>query len=119
MGVNGGRAGRGGSCTSGSEGGARTSRVVVGWQAFRSPRTDLALDALKWGCGAAGPDGSTARTKAQLIRHEEPTQGLDDVELATLGYVDWFNHPRLRRVWGWCPQPSLKLATMTAPRRRR
>jgi len=24
-----------------------------------------------------------------------PWQGLDDVELATLGYVDWFNHRRL------------------------
>jgi putative transposase len=34
--------------------------------------------------------------KAELIRHRGPWRGLDDVEHATLDYVDWFNHRRLR-----------------------
>jgi putative transposase len=33
--------------------------------------------------------------KAELIRHRGPWRGLDDVEYATLEYVDWFNHRRL------------------------
>jgi putative transposase len=33
--------------------------------------------------------------KTELIRHRGPWQGLDDVEHATLDYVDWFNHRRL------------------------
>ena len=31
-----------------------------------------------------------------LIRRRGPWRGLDDVELATLEYVDWFNHRRLQ-----------------------
>jgi len=33
--------------------------------------------------------------KAELIRHCGPWRGLDDVEHATLEYIDWFNHRRL------------------------
>jgi len=33
--------------------------------------------------------------KTELVRWEGPWRGLDDLELATLGYVDWFNHTRL------------------------
>jgi len=33
--------------------------------------------------------------KTELIRHRGPWRGLDDVEYATLEYVDWFNHRRL------------------------
>ena len=33
--------------------------------------------------------------KTELIRHAGPWRGLDDVEYATLEYVDWFNHRRL------------------------
>jgi len=33
--------------------------------------------------------------KAELIRHAGPWRGLDDVEYATLEYIDWFNHRRL------------------------
>ena len=33
--------------------------------------------------------------KWELIYPEGPWKGLDDVEFATLGYVDWFNHRRL------------------------
>ncbi len=41
--------------------------------------------------------------KAELIRREGPWQGLDDVEFATLEYVDWFNHRRLHGELGMIP----------------
>jgi putative transposase len=33
--------------------------------------------------------------KWELIYHQGPWRGLDDVEYATLEYIDWFNHRRL------------------------
>jgi transposase InsO family protein len=33
--------------------------------------------------------------KWELIYPRGPWKGLDDVEFATLGYIDWFNHRRL------------------------
>jgi putative transposase len=117
------------------------SRFVVGWQASRSLRTDLALDALEMAlwrhratplqglvhhsdrgsqylairyterlaeAGAVPSVGSKGDSydnalaesfnglyKAELIRHAGPWRGLEDVEYATLEYVDWFNHRRL------------------------
>ena len=41
--------------------------------------------------------------KAELIRHRGPWSGLDDVEYATLEYVDWFNHRRLHGELGMIP----------------
>jgi putative transposase len=125
------------------------SRFVVGWQAARSLRTDLALDALEmalWGrravplaglihhsdrgvqylairyterlaeagvvpsVGSRGDsyDNALAESfhglyKTELIRHAGPWQGLDDVEYATLEYVDWFNHRRLHGELGMRP----------------
>ena len=125
------------------------SRFVVGWQASRSLRTDLALDALEmalWArrakrltglihhsdrgvqylavryserlanagvlasVGSRGDsyDNALAESfhglyKAELIRHEGPWRGLDDVEFATLAYVDWFNHRRLHGELGMVP----------------
>ena len=116
------------------------SRRVVGWQASRSLRTDLALDALEmamWArrgehldglihhsdrggylairyterlaeAGAVRSVGSRGDSydnaldesfnslyKTELIHKKGPWRGLDDVEHATLDYVDWFNHRRL------------------------
>lgn len=117
------------------------SRFIVGWQASRSLRTDLALDALEMAlwrrrasslkglihhsdrgvqylairyterlaeAGAVPSVGSRGDSydnalaesfnglyKAELIRHRGPWRGLEDVEYATLEYVDWFNHRRL------------------------
>jgi putative transposase len=117
------------------------SRFVVGWQASRSLRTDLALDALEMAlwrrratplkglihhsdrgvqylairyterlaqAGAVPSVGSRGDSydnalaesfnglyKAELIRQRGPWRGLEDVEHATLEYVDWFNHRRL------------------------
>jgi putative transposase len=33
--------------------------------------------------------------KWELIYPQGPWRGLDDVEFASLGYIDWFNHRRL------------------------
>jgi putative transposase len=41
--------------------------------------------------------------KAELIHHRGPWSGLDDVEYATLEYVDWFNHRRLHGELGMIP----------------
>src|SRR4051794_20640138 len=41
--------------------------------------------------------------KTELIRRRGPWRGLDDVELATLEYVDWFNHRRLHSAIGDIP----------------
>jgi putative transposase len=125
------------------------SRFVVGWQASRSLRTDLALDALEmalWtrragsvvglihhsdrgvqylairyterlaeagvvpSVGSRGDsyDNALAASfnglyKAELIHHRGPWRGLDDVEYATLEYVDWFNHRRLHSELGMLP----------------
>jgi putative transposase len=119
------------------------SRMVVGWQASRSLRSDLAIDALEmaiWNRQRAGQDLSGLRHhsdmgvqylsiayserlaandiiasvgskgdsydnalvesfnglyKWELIYKQGPWRGLEDVEFATLEYVDWFNHRRL------------------------
>ena len=41
--------------------------------------------------------------KAELIRKDGPWRGLDDLEYATLGYVDWFNRRRLHGEIGMVP----------------
>ena len=119
------------------------SRMVVGWQASRSLRSDLAIDALEmavWNrqrfgnnldalvhhsdmgvqylsiayseslaendivasVGSRGDsyDNALAESfnglyKWELIHRQGPWRGLDDVEFATMTYVDWFNHHRL------------------------
>ena len=127
------------------------SRRIVGWQASRSLRTDLALDALEqaiWERNRTGVDlnglihhsdrgvqylairyterlaengvvasvGSRGDSydnalaesiiglyKTELVRNRRPWQGLDDLELATLEWVDWFNHRRLYHELGRIP----------------
>jgi putative transposase len=117
------------------------SRMVVGWQASRSLRADLAIDALEMAVHNRGADGLAGLVhhsdrgvqylavrycqrldenrivasvgskgdsfdnamaesfnglyKWELIYPKGPWTGLEDVEFATLSYVDWFNHRRL------------------------
>jgi putative transposase len=127
------------------------SRRIVGWQASRSLKTDLALDALEqaiWSrqrdganldglihhsdrgvqylsiryterlaadgvvnsVGSRGDsyDNALAETinglyKTELVRNKGPWRGLEDLELATLEWVDWFNHQRLFHDLGRIP----------------
>ena len=125
------------------------SRMIVGWRAARTMKTDLPLDALDmalWHRGRAGADVSgmvhhsdagsqytciryTDRLleagvrasvgtvgdsydnalaesviglyKTELVHWEGPWKGADDLELATLGWLDWFNHTRLHSSLGY------------------
>jgi putative transposase len=131
------------------------SRFLVGWQASRSLRTDLALDALEmaiWrrqaqlqglvhhsdrgsqylsiryterlaeagavtSVGSRGDsyDNALAETiiglyKTELIRRRGPWKGLDDVDYATLEWVDWFNHRRLLEPIGHVPPAEFEAA---------
>ena len=131
------------------------SRFLVGWQASRSLRTDLALDALElaiWrrqaqleglvhhsdrgsqylsvrytqrladagavtSVGSRGDsfDNALAETiiglyKTELVRRRGPWKGLDEVEYATLEWVDWFNHRRLLEPIGHIPPAEFEAA---------
>ena len=131
------------------------SRFLVGWQAARSLRTDLALDALEmaiWrrqaqleglvhhsdrgsqylairyterlaeagavtSVGSRGDsyDNALAETiiglyKTELIRRRGPWKGIDQVEYATLEWVDWFNHRRLLEPIGDVPPAEFEAA---------
>ena len=41
--------------------------------------------------------------KAELVRRKGPWRGLDDLEYATLAWVDWYNHRRLFSTIGYVP----------------
>jgi putative transposase len=118
------------------------SRMIVGWQASRSLRADLAIDALEMAVHNRGRQGSldglvhysdrgaqylavryserladndivasvgskgdsydnalvesfNGLYKWELIYPQGPWSGLEDIEWATLSYVDWFNNRRL------------------------
>jgi transposase InsO family protein len=123
------------------------SRMIVGWRASRSLRTDLALDALEqalWArpdkhslvhhsdrgvqylsiryterlaeagiepsVGSVGDsyDNALAESviglyKTEVIRRRGPWKNIEDVEFATLEWIDWFNHRRLLEPIGNIP----------------
>ena len=41
--------------------------------------------------------------KAELVRNRGPWKGIDDLEIATAEYIDWFNHRRLHGEIGLIP----------------
>jgi putative transposase len=130
------------------------SRMIAGWQASTSLRSDLALDALEMAifarrhrnldglihhsdrgsqylsiryterlgeAGAVNSVGSRGDSydnalaesfnglyKTELIRRRGPWRGVDDVEFATLEWVDWFNHKRLHGEIGMIPPAELE-----------
>jgi putative transposase len=48
--------------------------------------------------------------KTELIRRRGPWKGIDEVEYATLEWVDWFNHRRLLEPIGHIPQADFQTA---------
>jgi putative transposase len=48
--------------------------------------------------------------KTELIRRRGPWRGLDEVEYATLEWVDWFNHRRLLEPIGHVPPAEFEAA---------
>jgi putative transposase len=135
------------------------SRLIVGWRAAASMRTELVLDALEmaiWRRGVldglvchsdagsqytslryttrlaeigAAPsigtvgdsyDNSLAEStiglfKTELIRRHGPWRTLEEIELATLGYIDWFNHHRLHGEIGDIPPAELEATYYRQP----
>ena len=49
--------------------------------------------------------------KTELIHRRGPWKGLDDVEYATLEWVDWFNHRRLLEPIGHVPPAEFEAAS--------
>lgn len=132
------------------------SRRIVGWNASRSLKTDLALVALEhaiWSrqrekltldglvhhsdqggqylsiryterlaendvVGSVGSRGDSYDNalaesivglyKTELVRNRGPWKGLDDLELATLEWVDWYNHRRLFGELGLVPPAEIE-----------
>jgi len=48
--------------------------------------------------------------KAELVRPRGPWKGIDDLELATLEHIDWFNHRRLHGACGDVPPAEFEAA---------
>jgi putative transposase len=53
--------------------------------------------------------------KTELIRRHGPWRTLEEVELATLGYIDWFNHHRLHGEIGDIPPAELEATYYRQP----
>ncbi len=54
--------------------------------------------------------------KAELVRNRGPWRGLDDLEIATVEYIDWYNNRRLHGELGHIPPAEYEaLHTMTHP----
>jgi putative transposase len=74
--------------------------------------------------GAAGSsyDNALAETinglyKTELIKPRKPWRTIEEVELATAEWVDWFNHRRLYEYCGDVPPVDLEAAYYAQPRR--
>ena len=48
--------------------------------------------------------------KAELVRRKGPWRGLDDLEYATLIWIDWYNHHRLFSTIGYVPPAEYEAA---------
>jgi putative transposase len=54
--------------------------------------------------------------KAELVRNQGPWRGLDDLEMATVEYIDWYNNRRLHGELGHVPPAEREaLHAMTQP----
>ena len=58
--------------------------------------------------------------KAELVRNKGPWRGLDDLEIATVEYTDWYNNRRLHGELGHVPPAEHEALhamtrTVTAP----
>jgi putative transposase len=79
---------------------------------------------IKPSVGAVGSsyDNALAETinglyKTELIRPRKPWRTIEEVELATAGWVDWFNHGRLYEYCGDIPPVELETAYYAQHRR--
>lgn len=49
-------------------------------------------------------------SSAELIKHRGPGRSAEQVEIATLEYVDWFNHRRIYEACDGIPPAELEAA---------
>jgi transposase InsO family protein len=77
----------------------------------------LAAAGLERSVGSVGDsyDNALAETinglyKTEVIRHSGPWRNIDDVEYATLNWVDWFNNRRLLEPLGYVPPAEFEAA---------
>ena len=115
------------------------SRRIVGWRVSSSLRSDLALDALELAqylsiryterlaeavavasVGSRGDsyDNALAETiiglyKTEVIRRRGPWKNIEDVEFATLEWVDWSNNRRLLEPIGNIPPAEYEMLYWT------
>ena len=52
--------------------------------------------------------------KTELVHRRAPWRSIDDVEIATLEYLDWFNYRRLHGEIGMIPPAELEMAHAAA-----
>ena len=57
----------------------------------------------------------TGLYKTEPVRNKGLWRGLDDLELATPEWVDWFNHGRIFHDLGVFDQPTTKQTTIVRP----
>ena len=53
--------------------------------------------------------------KTELIYRRGPWRGCEDLDLATLTWVDWFNHRRLYGALGYVPPAEYEASWIPAP----
>jgi len=53
--------------------------------------------------------------KTELTQRRGPWRGCDDLELARLGWVDWFNHDRLFGPIGYVPPAEYEATCYPRP----
>jgi putative transposase len=78
------------------------ARCIVGWRVWNSLKTDLVLDALA--------ETINGLYKTEVIRPRGPWRHIDEVEYATLEWVDWFNNRRLLEPIGDVPPAEFEQA---------
>jgi putative transposase len=52
---------------------------------------------------AMGAEAYNSTFKAELVRNNGPWRDIDDLQIATMEYVDWYNHRRLHGELGRIP----------------
>ena len=81
---------------------------------FTAPLIEAGVDASIGTVGDALDNALMESTiglyKTELIKNEGPWRSLADVELATAGYVDWFNTRRLHTAIGGIPPAEFEAA---------
>ena len=53
--------------------------------------------------------------KTELVRRQGSWKGLDDLEFATLEWIDWFNHRRLFSAIGYVPPAEYEAGCYSSP----